>query len=72
MSDGNLFVQTDGVRNFSQTHADIAAGLSQLIGADAPAAARVKTSHGPIASAVSAALSELTRHSTGHDPDHGQ
>ena len=56
---GNLFVQTDGLRTFSQTHADIAAGLSQLIGAAAPAAAGVETSHGPIASAVSAALGEL-------------
>ena len=27
---GNLFVQTDGLRNFSQTHADIAAGLSHV------------------------------------------
>ena len=36
---GNLFVQTDGLRTFSQAHADIAAGLSQLTGAAAPAVA---------------------------------
>ena len=35
------------------------AGLSQLIGTAAPAAAGVEMSHGPIASAVSAALGEL-------------
>ena len=56
---GNLFVQTDGLRTFSQTHADIASGLSQLTSAAAPAVAGVETSHGPIASAVSAALGEL-------------
>ena len=56
---GNLFVQTDGLRTFSQAHADIAAGLSQLTSAAAPAADGVETSHGPIASAVSAALGEL-------------
>jgi hypothetical protein len=54
---GNLFVQGDGLRNFSQTHADIAAGLSQLTGA-APAAG-METSHGAIASAVSAALGNV-------------
>jgi Excreted virulence factor EspC, type VII ESX diderm len=53
---GNLFVQTDGLRNFSQTHADIAAGLSQLTGV---AATGVETSHGPIAAAVSAALGDV-------------
>lgn len=56
MSD-NLFVEGDGLRNFSQTHADIAAGLSQLTGA-APAAG-METSHGAIASAVSTALGNV-------------
>jgi hypothetical protein len=54
---GNLFVQGDGLRNFSQTHADIAAGLSQLTGA--ASAAGMETSHGAIASAVSAALGNV-------------
>jgi Excreted virulence factor EspC, type VII ESX diderm len=57
----NLFVQTDGLRTFSHTHADIAAHLSQLTGAAAPVTAGVETSHGPIASAVSAALGDLLR-----------
>ena len=52
---GNLFVESDGLRNFSQTHADIAAGLSQLTGA----AADVGASHGAIASAVNAALGNV-------------
>jgi hypothetical protein len=56
---GNLFVQTDGLRNFSQTHADIAAGLSQLTGAAVAGATSVETSHGPIAAAVSAALGNV-------------
>ncbi|WP_102144860.1 ESX-1 secretion-associated protein [Mycobacterium hubeiense] len=52
----NLFVQTDGLRTFSQTHSNIASGISQLTGA---VASGVETSHGPIASAVSTALNGL-------------
>lgn len=35
---GSLYVQTDGLRSFSQTHAGIAADLSQLTGGSGPAA----------------------------------
>ncbi|MCW2685638.1 MAG: hypothetical protein JWR37_528 [Mycobacterium sp.] len=59
MSGDPLYVQTDGLRSFSQTHSEVVAGLSQLMGAAAPAAAGVETTHGPIAAAVSAALSDL-------------
>jgi hypothetical protein len=49
-----LYVQPDGMRSYAQIHDEVVAGLSQLTGADA---AGVQTSHGPIASAVSTALS---------------
>ena len=52
-----LYVHPDDVRSYSQLHDEVVAGLSQLIGAAAPEAAGVQTSHGAIASAVSAALS---------------
>ena len=52
-----LSVQPDGVRSYAQIHDEVVAGLSQLMGAAAPQAAGVQTSHGAIASAVSAALS---------------
>lgn len=52
-----LFVQTDGVRSYAQTHDRIAAGLSQLIGGGATEAAGVHNSHGTIAAAVGTALS---------------
>jgi Excreted virulence factor EspC, type VII ESX diderm len=51
-----LFVQPDGVRAYAQIHDEVVAGLSQLMGAAAPEAAGVQTSHGAIASAVSTAL----------------
>jgi len=54
-----LFVQPDGVRSCAQIHDGVVAGLSQLISAAAPEAAGVQTSHGAIASAVSAALSSV-------------
>jgi|SRR5215207_5996695 len=49
-----LYVQPDGMRSYAQIHDEVVAGLSQLTGADA---AGVQTSHGPVASAVSTALS---------------
>ena len=52
-----LYVHPDGVRSYAQIHDEVVAALSQLIGAAAPEAAGVQTSHGAIASAVSAALS---------------
>lgn len=54
MTTDPLDVQTDGVRTFAQTHADVAAGLSSLLSEEG---ADVDTSHGPIAAAVSTALS---------------
>ncbi|PXX08181.1 type VII secretion target [Mycolicibacterium moriokaense] len=54
-----LYVQPDGVRSYAQIHDEVVAGLTQLIGATAPEAAGVQTSHGDIASAVSAALSAV-------------
>ncbi|OBB56382.1 ESX-1 secretion-associated protein [Mycolicibacterium monacense] len=58
MTGGPLFVQTDGLRQFSQTHAEIAAGVSQLVGG-APTVAGVEASHGQIAFAVQNALTGL-------------
>lgn len=55
MSVDDVFMQTDGLRSFAQTHDDVAAGLSALIGSQV-AAARVEATHGTIASAVYAAL----------------
>jgi hypothetical protein len=52
-----LYVQTDGVRSYAQTHDRIAAGLSQVIGEGAMEAAGVQNSHGTIAAAVGTALS---------------
>jgi hypothetical protein len=54
-----LYVQPDGVRTYSQIHDEVVAGLTQLMGAAAPEAAGVQTSHGAIASAVSTALSAV-------------
>jgi Excreted virulence factor EspC, type VII ESX diderm len=59
MSGDPLYVQPDGVRSYSQIHDEVVAGLSQLMGAAAPEAAGVQTSHGAIASAVSTALSAV-------------
>jgi hypothetical protein len=58
MSGGPLFVQTDALRTFSQTHTEIAAGVSQLLGG-APNVAGVEASHGQIAYAVQNALTDL-------------
>ncbi|WP_197376573.1 ESX-1 secretion-associated protein [Mycolicibacterium baixiangningiae] len=58
MNGGPLSVQTDGLRQFSQTHTEIAAGVSQLLGG-APTVAGVETSHGQIAFAVQNALNDL-------------
>ena len=52
-----LYVNPDDVRSYAQLHDEVVAGLSQLIAAAAPEPAGVQTSHGAIASAVSAALS---------------
>jgi hypothetical protein len=54
MTTDPLHVQADSLRSFSQTHADVAAGLAGLVGEDGSG---VETTHGPIASAVSTALS---------------
>lgn len=61
-----LYVQTDGVRSYARVHDQVAAGLSAVMGAAAPEAAGVQASHGPIAAAVSTALSGVlgTRHAT--------
>jgi hypothetical protein len=56
---GDLYVQTDGVRSYAQIHDQVVSGLSQLMGAAAPEAAGVQTSHGTIATAVSTALSNV-------------
>lgn len=58
MTGGPLFVQTDGLRTFSQTHGEIAAGVSQLLGGGTNVAG-VETSHGQIAFAVQNALTGL-------------
>jgi hypothetical protein len=59
MSGDPLYVQPDGVRSYAQIHDEVVAGLSQLMGAAAPEAAGVQSSHGAIASAVSTALSTV-------------
>lgn len=51
-----LFVQTDGVRNFSQIHSDVRSGLAGLT---APEGSGVNTSHGTIAASVSSALGSV-------------
>jgi hypothetical protein len=53
-----LYVQPDGVRSYAQVHDEVAGALSQLLGTAAPEALGVETTHGPIASAVSGALSQ--------------
>ncbi|KUI30079.1 hypothetical protein AU195_03415 [Mycobacterium sp. IS-1496] len=58
MTGGPLFVQTDGLRQFSEKHAEIAAGVSQLMGGS-PTVAGVETSHGQVAFAVQNALGTL-------------
>lgn len=56
MSQDNLFMQTDGLRSFAQSHADVVSGLTGLLSTAAEASG-VQTTHGPIASAVHTALS---------------
>ncbi|MGW0159045.1 type VII secretion target [Mycobacterium sp. NPDC003323] len=51
-----LHVQTDGVLNYSQIHADVRSGLSGLA---APEGSGVQNSHGAIASSVSTALGSV-------------
>ncbi len=58
MIGGPLLVQTEGLRQFSQTHVQIAAGVSQLTGG-APTVTGVEASHGQIAFAVQKALGGL-------------
>jgi ESX secretion-associated protein EspJ len=66
MSGDPLYVQPDGVRSYAQTHDEVVAALSQVMGTAPPEAAGVQTTHGPIASAVSGALSQVlgSRHGT--------
>jgi uncharacterized phage infection (PIP) family protein YhgE len=59
MSGDPLYVQTDGVRSYAETHDGVAAGLSQLTGSAAPQAAGVQSSHGTIAAAVGTALADV-------------
>src|SRR5262245_13115757 len=61
-----LYVQPDGVRSYAQIHEEVVGVLSQLTGTGAPEALGVETTHGPIASAVSGALSQVlvSRHGT--------
>lgn len=58
MTGGPLFVQTEGLRQFSQTHAKVAAGVTQLAGGT-PTVTGVGASHGQIAFAVQKALGGL-------------
>lgn len=58
MSGGPLSVHTDGLRQFSQTHSEIASGVSALL-SGAPTAAGVEQTHGPIAMAVQNALNDV-------------
>jgi uncharacterized phage infection (PIP) family protein YhgE len=51
-----LFVQTDGVRNYSKLHSQVVSGLSGLTGAEGTG---VQHSHGAIASSVSGALADV-------------
>jgi uncharacterized phage infection (PIP) family protein YhgE len=61
-----LYVQPDGVRSYAQTHDEVVAALSEVMGTAAPEALGVETTHGPIASAVSGALTQVlsSRHGT--------
>lgn len=56
MSQDNLFLQTEGLRSFAQSHADVVSGLTGLLNS-ATGASGVQTTHGAIASAVHTALS---------------
>ena len=54
-----LYVQPDGVRSYAQIHDQVLSALSQVMGAAAPAAVGVESTHGPVASAVSTALGQV-------------
>ena len=54
-----LYVQPDGVRSYAQIHDEVVAALSQVMGTAVPEVLGVETTHGPIASAVSGALSQV-------------
>lgn len=56
MSQDDLFLQTDGLRSFAQSHTDVVSGLTGLLNS-APGASGVQITHGAIASAVHTALS---------------
>ncbi|TFV54487.1 ESX-1 secretion-associated protein, partial [Mycobacterium sp. PS03-16] len=58
MNGGPLSVQTEGLRQFSRTHSEIAAGVTQLLGG-APTAASLEATHGQIAFAVQNALKDV-------------
>jgi hypothetical protein len=66
MNGDRLYVQPEGVRSYSQTHSTVVAALSELMGASAPEPVGIESTHGPIASAVSSALSQVlaSRHGT--------
>lgn len=51
-----LFVQTDGVRNYSARHSQVVSGLSGLTGAEGTG---VQNSHGTIAASVQGALTDV-------------
>ena len=61
-----LYVQPASVRSYAQIHDEVVAVLAQVTGTAAPEAPGVQTTHGPIASAVSGALSTVldSRHGT--------
>ena len=61
-----LYVQPDGVRSYAQIHDEVRAALSEVMGTAAPEVLGVETTHGPIASPVSGALSQVldSRHGT--------
>jgi hypothetical protein len=61
-----LYVQPDGVRSYAQIHDEVLAALSQVMGTGAIDGLGVESTHGPIASPVSGALSQVldSRHGT--------
>ena len=66
-NDWSLVVQPDGVRSYAQIHPNRGqTDLSEVIGTAAPEVLGVETTHGPIASPVSGALSQVldSRHGT--------
>jgi hypothetical protein len=61
-----LYVQPDGVRSYAKIHDEVLAALSQVMGTGAIEGLGVESTHGPIASPVSGALSQVldSRHGT--------